>query len=127
MGTVLIALSIGLALLQAGAVARVRRLSTYVGRASGVLLVVVGGYVMYYWFAVLSSPTAAFDNPAVATVTRVSGRLQNALAPAPGRGLMLGVMVILIALAGWAWLGRRAHTGPLAGAAGNSPDNQVRR
>jgi cytochrome c biogenesis protein CcdA len=104
MGTVLMAVSMGLALLQSAALVRMRRLSAHVGRASGILLILVGAYVLYYWLTLLSSPTAAFDNPVIATVTRISGTLQGALGSGGGRLLVAAVTVLMIALAAWAWL-----------------------
>ncbi|HVB63363.1 MAG TPA: hypothetical protein VNE17_01445, partial [Nitrolancea sp.] len=49
MGAVITLLTIGAALFKAAAVQRVRQLSRYVQPMSAVLLLVAGGYIIYYW------------------------------------------------------------------------------
>jgi cytochrome c biogenesis protein CcdA len=52
MGAVMAALTLALALIQRSALAPVRRASRFVHPASAVLLLVTGGYVVYYWLTV---------------------------------------------------------------------------
>jgi cytochrome c biogenesis protein CcdA len=49
MGAVITVLTLGTALFKAAAVQRVRRASRYVQPMSAVLLLVAGGYIVYYW------------------------------------------------------------------------------
>ena len=52
MGAVITALTLGTALFKAAAVQRVRQLSRYVQPVSTVLLLVAGGYIVYYWLTI---------------------------------------------------------------------------
>lgn len=55
MSVVLLIVTIALALAEHSLVARVRRLARHVNRAAGGLLVVAGGYIVYYWIFNLST------------------------------------------------------------------------
>ena len=49
MTAIMIALTISLALFKGGLATRLRRVLPYVGTISGVLLLLAGGYIVYYW------------------------------------------------------------------------------
>jgi cytochrome c-type biogenesis protein len=49
MGAVLTSLALSLALFKGGLAAYLRRVLPYMGRIAGVLLLVSGGYQIYYW------------------------------------------------------------------------------
>lgn len=58
MTAVLIALTLALALFKEGVVSRMRQFIPYVQTISAVLLVVAGGYIIYYWLPVLTGGAA---------------------------------------------------------------------
>ena len=49
MTAIMIALTISLALFKGGLATRLRRVLPHVGTISGVLLLLAGGYIVYYW------------------------------------------------------------------------------
>lgn len=51
--------------------------------------------------------TGAGDNPLVATVTQISGRLRAGLGSATGRWFVLAALIFVGATVGWAWFSRR--------------------
>jgi cytochrome c-type biogenesis protein len=55
MASVLVTLTVALALFKANFLTRVRKAVPYVQRASAVLLVLAGAYVLYYWWTALPS------------------------------------------------------------------------
>jgi len=58
MASVLLILTLALALFKAGVVSRLRSVVPYVRIVSAVLLVVAGGYIIYYWLPVLTGGPA---------------------------------------------------------------------
>ena len=101
-GLVLTALSLAAALLKEGLARRLRRLLPQMHRIGGVLLLVAGAYVAYYWWRVHFGPSATLaDDPLVGLVTRFTARVQ---ALADDAGLLVvaaaaAVVVIGLALA----------------------------
>ena len=105
MSTVLVALTLALALARESMVRKVRALLPHVQRISGALLVAVGLYLVYYWVFNLSrdpsdtvgdSPFAGLESARVAT----SRFLEQ-------QGSGLGLVVGASAVAGLAWVARR--------------------
>jgi cytochrome c biogenesis protein CcdA len=105
MSTVLIGLTLALALARESMVRKVRALLPHVQRISGALLVAVGAYLVYYWVFNLSrDPSDTIgDNPfhgLESARVAISRFLEQ-------RGSGLGLVVGATALAGLAWVARR--------------------
>lgn len=104
MATVLTVLAVAIALGR-GRAARLRRLSRYVEPLGGALLLVVGGYLAYYWVSLLVAPTA--PSPLTGAVESAQATLAGIV---DGAGVWLGVGVasaVLLVLVG-TWLARHA-------------------
>ncbi len=76
MGLVVGVLSLAVALAQDGIVRQVRRIVPYIGRISGVLLLVAGAYVTYYGlYEIRLSRGAAANDPVIDAATDVQGAI----------------------------------------------------
>ena len=76
MGLVVGVLSLAVALAQDGIVQQVRRIVPYIGRISGVLLLVAGAYVTYYGlYEIRLSRGAAASDPVIDAATDVQGAI----------------------------------------------------
>jgi len=67
MAFVLLVLSVALALARNSIVHRIRRALPYISRASGALLIAVGGYLVYYWVFNLANDSSATYGPSPIT------------------------------------------------------------
>ncbi len=108
MALVLMALSVGAAILHQGLARGLKRLVPHLHRMAGGLLLVAGAYLTYYWARILFGPSATLSSdPIVGLVTRFSARLETIAAD---RGLSLvvgaGLVVIVAAIMG-GWQSRR--------------------
>jgi protein-S-isoprenylcysteine O-methyltransferase Ste14 len=107
MALVLMALSIAAALLQQGLARRLRRLLPYLPKLTGLLLVLAGAYLSYYWLRIQFGPRATLaSDPLVGRITRFTARLQSF---AEGRGGIVVALAALIVMTGAAvaWWQRR--------------------
>ncbi|MPY93719.1 MAG: cytochrome c biogenesis protein CcdA [Acidimicrobiia bacterium] len=114
MSLVLVAVTVAVAFTRGGFVQRLRRASRHVDRAAGLLLVVSGAYVAFYWaytLAVLpgSSPTGFWARVAEVPV----GLVESASAWSVNRlqrwALPVGVVLAgVVVAAAWIALGRRS-------------------
>ncbi|MDO8108027.1 cytochrome c biogenesis CcdA family protein [Isoptericola sp. b441] len=105
MGLFITAASVATATIGATAVRRVRPVSRWVPRVSGLVLAGSGAYLLYYWVHDLRDPTGA--TPAL--VSRVQVWLTSTVGADPARSaLVLGVVV----LAGFAVVVRRTLRAP---------------
>jgi len=103
---VLVALSLLVALAREGVARTVRPVFPYMGRIAGLLLVIAGGYLVYYWARLRFGDTATVaDDPIVSFAIRFSGHIRGF---ADGRGVAIvaaaGAVVLaalLIALLHW--------------------------
>lgn len=78
MGVVLMALAVAAAFARRGMVRLVGGLLPHVGRLSGLLLVVSGGYLVYYWARIrFGNQLTLADDPVVGLVSRYSGQLEG--------------------------------------------------
>jgi cytochrome c-type biogenesis protein len=107
MALVLMALSIGAALLRDGLARMLRRALPCLRWVNGGLLLLVGAYLIYYWGVVLWMPPGALAaDPVVAFGQRFTSLVQRWAETGGGRWLLLpaAVVVALAALAGiWQW------------------------
>ena len=113
MGTVLTALGIAVALARGGMARAIRRLLPHLVRASGVLLVIAGAYVVYYWAFALGGVGAG--GPWAAPLdwgSRLSSAVQTWLGTGDGWRLMSWLLALVVgAVAGlgvWRLLARWA-------------------
>jgi cytochrome c-type biogenesis protein len=114
MALVLMALSVLVALLREGAARSVNRALPYLSRVAGALLVVAGGYLIYYWARFRFGDTATVaDDPIVSFAVRFSGQIRNF---ADGRGYLViavaGAIVAAAAASGIRQHRRRANLPP---------------
>lgn len=107
MGTVLTASSVTVALAGPGALGRVRALGRRLERSAGVLLCLVGAYLVYYWATDLAGTQgSAFLVKAVDRAqSAVAGRIDAA---GPALGIALGASVVAVVVALGA-IGVRRH------------------
>ncbi|MGH2383358.1 MAG: cytochrome c biogenesis CcdA family protein [Candidatus Limnocylindria bacterium] len=107
MVTMLMALSLGAALLRDGLSRRLKRLLPYMHRIAGVMLVLSGVYLSYYWARVLWAPADALaSDPFVGAVSRFATWVQRSAASGSGRVVVLvaGITVAAaLAVALWRW------------------------
>lgn len=107
MATMLMALSLGAALLRDGLAARLKRLLPYMHRIAGVMLLLSGAYLSYYWARVLWAPADALaSDPLVGAVSRFATWVQRSAASGSGRLFVLlagGIVAAAIAVALWKW------------------------
>src|SRR5438094_384122 len=96
---VLMALSVLVAVAREGVTRAVRPILPYMSRIAGLLLVIAGGYLVYYWARLRFGDTATVaDDPIVSFAIRFSGHIRTF---ADGRGSTLVAAagaVVLIAL-----------------------------
>jgi hypothetical protein len=86
---------------------RLRGLVPYVTRAAGLLLMLAGAYLSYYWLRIELGPTATLaDDPIVGFGTRFTARLQ---ALAAGEGELVLIAAAAVVLAALVWSALTAH------------------
>jgi hypothetical protein len=108
MAVVLMALSVLVALAREGTTRFVRPALPYMRRIAGVLLLVSGGYLFYYWARLRFGDTATVaDDPIVSFGVRFSGQVRGF---ADGRGSTLVAIagaIVALALLSSLWQRRR--------------------
>ncbi len=106
--TTIMALLVVATLLREGLARRLGPLAARLHRVSGLLLVLAGGYLTYFWARLeFGSSATLADDPIVGVATRYSARMQT-LAGRLGLSLVLALaLLVLLALAAGAW--RSAH------------------
>src|SRR5438874_10599232 len=111
------ALSVLVALARESATRLIRPALPYLGRIAGVLLVVAGGYLFYYWARLRFGDTATVaDDPIVSFATRFTGHARTF---ADGRGSTLVAvaagLVLAALLTSLLHRRRQAATAPVVG------------
>ena len=109
MATVLMALSVAAGLLRTGLVRNIKRVLPYTHRLAGLLLLIAGAYLTYYWSKVLwAAPEALGADPLVRMLSRFTAWVQSTAAGSGGRGLVLAAGVVVagaLAWTLWRWSG----------------------
>ncbi len=105
MSTLLLLVTLSLAFGKRALVTRLRAASQHVNRIAGVILVLAGAYIIFFWATTLAGDGLS-QPAAVQWVEQLSSRATNAVAGAPGTVAAIAVGVLLAALAG-AWLAAR--------------------
>lgn len=107
--TTLMALAVGVALLRDGLARRLKRLLPYMHRIAGIMLVVSGAYLSYYWARVIWAPAEALaSDPLISVVSSFATWIQTTAASGSGRALVLAagaVVALAIAASVWRWTG----------------------
>jgi cytochrome c biogenesis protein CcdA len=102
MGTLLMALSVATALLRGGLASRLKRVLPHMHRVAGVLLILTGGYLTYYWARVLWAPPDSLGtDPLVGAVSRFTSWMQATAASSGGRALVLAAGLVVAVALGW--------------------------
>ncbi len=111
MSALLLVVTLALAFGKRALVGRLRRGSAAVNRVAGAVLLLAGGYIVYFWATTLSS--GGLTQPAaVRWVEQLSARAVNAVADAAlVIGLGAGLVIVLALVASWfgARRSRQAH------------------
>lgn len=107
MGLVVGVVTVTVALAREGAVGRLRRVLPFVGRASGVLLVVAGAYLAYYGvYEIRVFGGADASDPLIDAAGRVQGELTRIVADT-GAALLASLLVVLVVAAATVTLATR--------------------
>ena len=111
MAVVMMALAVTAAFARHGLTRLLRRALPWLSRASGVMLVIAGSYLSYYWWRIKYGPTSTLSSdPIVGTAIRFTAEVQR-WAQQRG-GLILTVAVIVVAAAIIAWRRRPSPINP---------------
>lgn len=120
MGTIVMALALGAALSRRSLALACKGLLPYVTRVSGVLLVLSGVYIAYFWGSSLLSEAPSGAGSLILTGERVSGTLRGWVSGTEGQTVIYGLLALLAALSVWA-LWRRLTSERGAGHSGSKP------
>lgn len=119
MSLVLVAVTVALALGRQRLVGRLRRSAAYVNRVSGAVLVLAGGYIVWFWATNLRDPLAA-SGP-ISTVETWSSRVTELIGNSPlAWGIGLGAVVLTAAVQAW-----RHHRGEAADDTEPTPNTEA--
>ena len=111
MAVVMMALAVTAAFARHGLTRLLRRALPWLSRASGVMLVIAGSYLSYYWWRIKYGPTSTLSSdPIVGTAIRFTAEVQR-WAQQRG-GLIITVAVIVVAAAVIAWRRRPSPIDP---------------
>ena len=122
MATVLLAITVGIAFGKDSLLKRIRRMAPHLSKISGAVLVLAGGFIVWYWATILASGAVALsDSGVVRSIDEVSAFLTNFVANRTG-WVAGGALLIVVAGALFA---RRPRTdaqvsAPLEGGAGRA-------
>src|SRR5436305_11936447 len=104
MGAILSALVLGAVLSRAGFALMLRRFGPYVSRVAGVLLVLAGAYVVYYWayFLLPGSDTRTSGRSVIDRGELISSRIATWLGSETGKTVVVSLLAALGAVIVWA-------------------------
>ena len=93
MGTVVLVLSLAVALARGTLVRRMRHAGAWISRGSGALLMVAGAYVAWYgWFEIRVLAGTALDDPVVSTAVAAQGAVSRWVGGLGAEGLLVLVV-----------------------------------
>lgn len=108
MSLVLVAVTMALALGKQGLVTRLRSGAKYIGRVSGVLLVVAGVYIVWFWGTSLTAGAGALNSAGpFRFIEDLSQRAQNLVADSPAVVALVLLAVIASGIVAAIFTGRR--------------------
>ena len=100
MSLVLIGITVALALGKDTLVRKLRGTATYINKISGVVMILAGGFIVWYWATILRSGAGALgDNGLVRFIDRVSASLTTLISNHPLTTGLVVLAVIVIPLA----------------------------
>lgn len=121
MSAVLFMLTIGVAVAQHSLLSALRALGRHVNRASGVLLVVAGGYIVYYWvFNLTSDPGETSGAGPVRFVERLSAGATNLVDDIGWRAFLAGSLLAMGSAGATVVARRRRHASESVSPGGQS-------
>ena len=94
MATLLLLVTLAVALGKRALLTRLRRASQHVSRSAGAVLVLAGGYIVFFWVTTLTGDVTA-QPAAVRWMEQLSSRATNAVADAPGAVAATAIAVLL--------------------------------
>lgn len=109
MSVVILALSVGAALVRGGLARALRRVLPHVSRITALLLMVVGLYLIVYWASVLAAPAGVTTSPVVAAGDRISATMEAWLSGPAGQGVVVVAIALVLLAAGFAGLRHTAR------------------
>ncbi|CCG02286.1 Cytochrome c biogenesis protein, transmembrane region (fragment) [Blastococcus saxobsidens DD2] len=99
MGTVVLALSVAVALARTSVVRSMRRAAALISRGSGLLLVLAGAYVAWYgWFEIRVLSGRSTSDPVVSAAVQVQAALSRWVAGLGAEGLVAVALVTVVVL-----------------------------
>jgi cytochrome c-type biogenesis protein len=119
MTLVLMALAVTVAFTRQGIARFLRRLLPHIERLAGLLLLVSGGYLVYYWYRLrFGDQLTLADDPIVGFASRYSGQLESFARQHGTPFIAVAAAAVALALV----LGLRHHWRPLARTRGTLPE-----
>ncbi len=107
MSMLLVVVTLALALGKRSLVGWLRRSSRHVHRVAGGILVIAGGYIVWFWATTLASGGLR-QSGAVVAVERLSSIVTNAIGGAAG-AVAIGLAVVIAVAAVTSWVATRRH------------------
>jgi cytochrome c-type biogenesis protein len=105
MSLVLIVLTLAVAFGRRSIVQRIRGSARHVNRVAGGILILAGGYIVYFWTTNLTRD-ALQPSGLTVLIERVSARVTNLIGNSPG-SWGLGLAAVVLTAAAYAWASRR--------------------
>lgn len=98
MSLVLVGVTVALAFGKQGLVARLKSSMKYIGKVSGALLILAGGYIVWFWAVNITSGAGALGSTGpFRIVEELSQRTQNLVAASP---LVVGAVLVAVVISG---------------------------
>lgn len=109
MGTVITAIAVAAALSRNGLAVAIKKLLPYANRVGGIILLLAGLYVVYYWGSELFSPDLSRTPDVIARGNRLSGQLVSIVGGTVGKIVLLSLLAVFAVGLVWTLWWRRKH------------------